>query len=208
MPENAFAPGPTPHSVTRHTPPTGQAGFAPHTTVAPFFPQAVPRFTQCPPPPPDLTEPSPANLVYGMTLPSATATPSVAQESAEIMLDVHAVEEAAVDPMLLLVYELTAHACRFTSAGEMVHLVVRLVEGAFQVTVHDTHAAHTHRVLATMCDRRRRSSLTDVRELVEKHQGAWGFGSAHPPAVGVCTWATLMPSPHTQAAENPGPALA
>ncbi|MFE7118385.1 ATP-binding protein [Streptomyces sp. NPDC057654] len=173
------------------------SGLLPHAVVAPFAFQAVPRFTQCPPPPPDLKEPSRAKLVYGLTLPSASETPTVVQEAAEVMLEVHGVEEELMDPALLLVYELTVHACRFTGAGELVQVVIRRDGDAFQVTAHDTHAPHAHRRLAAACDERRRGSLSDVRELSERHHGEWGFGTAYPPAAGVCTWATLVHTPHS-----------
>ncbi|WP_225994956.1 hypothetical protein [Streptomyces arboris] len=37
----------------------------------------------------------------------------------------------------------------------------------------------------------RRVSLTAVRELAERRGGECGFAAAHPPAVGVCTWASI-----------------
>ncbi|MEU7044715.1 ATP-binding protein [Streptomyces varsoviensis] len=172
------------------------SGLLPPAVVAPFAFQSVPRFVQCPPPPPDLAEPSPAKLVYGLTLPSACETPTVAQEAAEVMFEVHGVEEELMDPALLLVYELTVHACRFTGAGELVQVVLRRDGNVLQVTAHDTHAPHAHRRLAIACDERRKVSLSDVCELSERHQGAWGFGAAYPPAAGVCTWATLVHGPH------------
>ncbi|MDB1086498.1 hypothetical protein PJ985_02815 [Streptomyces sp. ACA25] len=106
-----------------------------------------------------------------MTLPSALGTPDVAQASAEVMLDVHEVEEKAIDPALLLVHALAVHACRFTGAGEMIHLGLHRLDNVLQVTVHDTHTTHTHRRLAAACDKRRRTSLAGVRELAEAHQG-------------------------------------
>ncbi len=198
MLQNSPAPVPAKPAPTRGMPSstwTGNvatSGLLPHAVVAPFAFQAVPRFTQCPPPPPDLTEPSPARLVYGLTLPSASETPTIAQEAAEVMLEVHGVEEGLMDPALLLVYELTVHACRFTGTGELVQVVIRRDGDALQVTAHDTHAPHAHRRLAAMCDERRWGSLSDVRELSERHHGEWGFGATYPPAAGVCTWATLV----------------
>ncbi|MFJ7998803.1 hypothetical protein ACIQ7D_16905 [Streptomyces sp. NPDC096310] len=63
----------------------------------------VPRFTQCPPPPQDPEEPAPGNLAYGLALPSAVATPSIAREAAEVILDVHGVADTLIDPALRLV---------------------------------------------------------------------------------------------------------
>ncbi|MFR9723889.1 ATP-binding protein [Streptomyces sp. MS19] len=178
MYENA----PTPVPVTQGTVPR---------VFDPFSLSPAPTVTQCPPPRPDLREPSPLSLRYGLTLPSAAATPSVAQESAEIMCDIHGVGAEMVEPALDLVYELAAHACRFTAAGQVIHLALRCTGSAFEVTVHDAHAAHAHRHLAAVCDWRRATSLVDVRKLVEHHKGGWGYGAAAPYAAGTCTWGTI-----------------
>ena len=176
--------------------------FPAYVLGSPFALQAASRVTQCPPPPPDLTEPSADHLVYGLTLPSAVGTPVVSQEAAEVVLDVHSVEEELVEPMLALVHELTLHACRFTGAGEMIHLVLRRTGDIFQAVVHDTHAPHTHPRLADQCAERRKVSLAVVRELSERHHGEWGFAAAQPPAAGVCTWATLGHVPRTPSAPD------
>ncbi|MFE2943243.1 ATP-binding protein [Streptomyces sp. NPDC059255] len=177
----------------------------PENEFVPVLPYATPRFTQCPPPLQDAGEPNPGNLAYGLTLPSAVATPTVAHEAAEIILDVHCVADRLIDPALRLVRELVAYACRFTGSGEQVHFALRHdLEGALRVTVHDTHAAHAHPRLAAVCDERRLDALDGVPELVEAHQGAWGFGAAHPFAVGggigTRTWATLVHTPRRWAA--------
>jgi hypothetical protein len=126
-----------------------------------------------------------------LTLPSATATPLIAHEAADAVLDVHEVEEELVEPALELVHELAIHACRFTGAGEMIHLVLRRFDGVLQVVVHDTHAPHLNSRLAGQCAERRRVSLAAVRELAERRGGECGFAAAHPPATGVCTWASI-----------------
>ena len=162
---------------------------------SPFALQAASRVSQCPPPPSDLAEPSASHFVYGLTLPSAVGTPVVAQETVEIVLDVHGVEDELVEPMLALVHELAIHACRFTGAGEMIHLVLRRTDDTLQAVVHDTHALHAHPRLADQCAERRKVSLAVVRELSARHHGEWGFAAAQPPASGVCTWVTLVHVP-------------
>ncbi|MFC9424878.1 ATP-binding protein [Streptomyces sp. NPDC056987] len=155
----------------------------------------TPRFAQCPPLPQDPEEPVPGNLGYGLALPSAVATPAIAREAAEVILDVHCVADALIDPALRLVRELVAYACRFTASGEQVHLALHHdPEGALRITVHDTHAVHTHPRLAAVCDERRLDALEGVPGLVEAHHGSWGFGAAHRFAgagrgsgVGTCT---------------------
>ncbi|WP_327259738.1 ATP-binding protein [Streptomyces sp. NBC_01240] len=178
---------------------------------SPFALQAPSRVTQCPPPPPDLGEPSASRFVYGLTLPSATGTPLIAHEAAEAVLDVHGVEDELIEPALALVHELTVHACCFTGAGEMVHLVLRRSDGILQVVAHDTHAPHFTPRLAGQCIERRKVSLAVVRELSERYQGEWGFAAAQPPAAGVCTWATLVHAPqvpHTPSSPAAAPAAA
>ncbi|MFE3602488.1 ATP-binding protein [Streptomyces sp. NPDC059096] len=166
---------------------------------------AVPRFTQCPPPPQDPDEPAPGNLAYGLALPSASATPSIAREAAEVILDVHCVEDTLIDPALRLVRELVFYACRFTASGEQVQLALHHdLEGALRITVHDTHAAHTHPHLAAACDERRLDALGGIPDLVAAHRGTWGFGSSHHLGVGAGTgtrtWATLVHVPRRWAA--------
>ncbi|MCR8944728.1 ATP-binding protein [Streptomyces sp. OUCMDZ-4982] len=158
---------------------------------SPYALQVASRITQCPPPPPDLRDPSPSHFVYGLTLPSAGATPLIASETADAVLDVHEVEDELVGPALELVHELAAHACRFTGAGEMIHLVLRRFDGVLQVVAHDTHTPHLNSRLAQQCAERRRVSLTAVRELAEGRGGECGFAAAHPPATGVCTWVSI-----------------
>nr|WP_251076393.1 ATP-binding protein [Streptomyces benahoarensis] len=182
-----------------------RSGLPVHVLGSPFALQAASGVTQCPPPPPDLGEPSATRFVYGLTLPSAAATPVVAQEAAETILDVHGVEDELIEPTLALVHELTLHACRFTGAGEMVHLVLRRTDGVLQAMAHDTHAPHFHPRLAGQCVERRKVSLTAVRELSESHRGGWGFAAAQPPAAGVCTWATLVHAPQSPATPDAAP---
>ncbi|MFE6598866.1 ATP-binding protein [Streptomyces albidoflavus] len=147
---------------------------------SPYALQVASRITQCPPPPPDLREPSPSHFVYGLTLPSAGATPLIAPEMADAVLDVHEVEDELVGSALELVHELAVHACRFTGAGEMIHLVLRCLGGVLQVVAHDTHTPHPNSRLARQCAERRRVSLAAVRELVEGRGGECGFAAAHP----------------------------
>ncbi|MEV7868070.1 ATP-binding protein [Streptomyces sp. NPDC088124] len=173
----------------------------PENEILPGLPYATPRLTQCPPPLQDLGEPNPGNLLYGLTLPSAIASPAVAREAAEVILDVHGVADALIDPALHLVRELVGYACRFTGAGEQVRLSLRHdLGGALRITVHDTHAAHAHPRLAEVCDGRRLDALDGVPGLVESHRGGWGFTSARHPGAGTRTWATLVHSPRRWAA--------
>ncbi|RZD80965.1 sensor histidine kinase [Streptomyces albidoflavus] len=176
--------GELPLAAGRSAPPSYAFG-------SPYALQVASRITQCPPPPPDLREPSPSHFVYGLTLPSAGAAPLIASETADAVLDVHEVEEELVGPVLELVHELAVHACRFTGAGEMIHLLLRRFDGVLQVVAHDTHTPHLGSRLARQCAERRRVSLTVVRELAEGWGGECGFAAAHPPATGVCTWVSI-----------------
>ncbi|WP_097981359.1 ATP-binding protein [Streptomyces sp. f150] len=169
----------------------GRSALPAYAFGSPYALQVASRITQCPPPPPDLREPSPSHFVYGLTLPSAGATPLIASETAGAVLDVHEVEDELVGPALELVHELAIHACRFTGAGEMIHLVLRRFDGVLQVVAHDTHTPHLNSRLARQCAERRRVSLTGARELAEGWGGECGFAAAHPPATGVCTWASI-----------------
>lgn len=163
---------------------------------SPYALQPAPAVTQCPPPSPDLGAPSASHFVYGFTLPSATGTPLVAHEAAEVVLDVHGVEDALIEPALGLVRELAVHACRFTGAGEMVHLVLRRSGGGdIQAVAYDTHTPHLNSRRAGQCAERRRVSLAEVRELTERCGGEWGFAASYPPAAGVCTWAVIAHEP-------------
>jgi hypothetical protein len=201
MPENVSTP--REDAPTSTAAPTGGSLLltrVPESSAAPFALPSPAKITQCPPPPPDLREPGPQNLLYGLTLPSAVATPTIAQETAELIFDVHDTAEKLIDPALLLVRELVAYACRFTGRGEQIHLGLRQAEDTLQVTVFDTHTAHTHPILAAACDKRRETALAAVPKLVEAHLGTWGFGAAYPPSAGTCTWATLIHSPEHQAA--------
>ncbi|WNI30911.1 ATP-binding protein [Streptomyces sp. ITFR-6] len=170
---------------------TGGSALPAYAFGSPYALQVASRITQCPPPPPDLRDPAASPFVYGLTLPSAAATPLIAHETADAVLDVHEVEDELVEPALELVHELAVHACRFTGAGEMIHLVLRRSDGVLQVVAHDTHAPHLNSRLARQCAERRRVSLTAVRELAEGRGGECGFAAAHPPATGVCTWASI-----------------
>lgn len=205
MPENEFPPVPATRGLTGSIPDRAAPGRGTRlgpvlpVTVAPFALHAAPRITQCPPQPQDLGEPGPENLAYGLTLPSAVATPVIAQEAAWIILDAHCLEEKMIDPALVLVDELVAYACGFTGSGEQIHLGLRQAEAALQIMVYDTHAPHTHARLAAACDERRRNTLAAVPDLVEAHLGTWGFGAAYPPSTGTCTWATLLHNPGTRA---------
>ncbi|WP_209443585.1 ATP-binding protein [Streptomyces anulatus] len=202
MPENTPTPVPASQGQatdTRSGPWSGR-GYGDLPRLAPLSPRPVARFTHCPPPPPDLTEPSLANLVHGLTLPSALATPAIAQEAVEIILDTHRAAAELTDAALLLTHDLVAYACGLTGAGEQLHLSLCSAENALQFTVYDTHAAHRHPRLAAACDERRRCLLAPVAELVEARLGVWGFGPAHPPGAGTCTWAGIPHAPERPAA--------
>ncbi|MGW9301690.1 ATP-binding protein [Streptomyces cyaneofuscatus] len=172
-------------------PAEGRFSLPAYAFGSPYALQVASRITQCPPPPPDLRDPSPSHFVYGLTLPSAGATPLIASETADAVLDVHEVEDELVGPALELVHELAVHACRFTGAGEMIHLVLRRSGGVLQVVAHDTHTPHLNSRLARQCAERRHVSLAAVRELAEGRGGECGFAAAHPPATGVCTWVSI-----------------
>ncbi|MER6101119.1 ATP-binding protein [Streptomyces sp. NPDC001832] len=129
------------------------------------------------------------------------ATPNLAEEAVEVILDGHQVQEEVMLPALLLVHELVSYACRFTGAGDQIHLALGRAAGVLQVAVYDTHAAHAHPRLAAACEERRRAALVGVPELVEKYLGTWGFGAgAYPPGDGMCTWATLVHAPQGRVA--------
>ncbi|WP_326611137.1 ATP-binding protein [Streptomyces scopuliridis] len=199
MPENEFTPVSATGGVTRGVPDGAHPGSVPQDGAPPFALHAPPRFTQCPPPLPALGEPRPGNLDYGLTLPAALATPSIARELAELVLDVHDVDHL-IDPALVLVRELVAYACRFTGDGGNVHFALRHREETLRVTVHDTHARHAHPRLADACEERRRAALERTPALVAAHRGTWGFGAADCPAAGTWTWATLVHTPRSWAA--------
>ncbi|MFD4235847.1 ATP-binding protein [Streptomyces sp. NPDC058542] len=169
----------------------GRSALPAYAFGSPYALQVASRITQCPPPPPDLRDPAASPFAYGLTLPSAAATPLIAHETADAVLDVHEVEAELVEPALELVHELAIHACRFTGAGEMIHLVLRRFDGVLQVVAHDTHTPHLNSRLARQCAERRRVSLTAVRELAEGRGCECGFAAAHPPATGVCTWVSI-----------------
>ncbi|MFI6702774.1 ATP-binding protein [Streptomyces sp. NPDC050509] len=159
----------------------------------------TPGVPECPPPLPGLGEPSPGSLVYGLTLPAGLASPAVAREIAELVLDVHEMERL-IDPALVVVRELVAYACRFSGDGADVHLALRQREDTLRVTVYDTHAAHPQPRLAALCDERRRSALSRTPDVVAAHRGAWGFRAAECPGAGTWTWATLVDTPRSWAA--------
>ncbi len=160
-------------------PPTGIGSWAP-----------AGRITQCPPPPPDLREPCPANLAYSFTFPSACATPAVARAATMLVLEAHQLGDLAA-PILTLVDELAACACQFTSSGEDIYLSVRCRDDNLRVIVYDAHARHTHARLAAACDDRRRAHLPLLPGVVRACRGDWGFGDACAPARGTRSWAVL-----------------
>ncbi|MFJ1595488.1 ATP-binding protein [Streptomyces sp. NPDC088261] len=202
-PVGGVSAGPVPVGGPATLSPVAASGRSPRLDAVPpgparafaaFSPYAVPQYSQCPPPPPDLGEPGPQNLRYGLTLPSAVATPAVAIEAAEAILDAHDAEDELIEPVLLLVGELVVYACRFTGAGEQIHLSLCGTEEALQVAVYDTHAAHRHRLMAAACDSLRVAALAAVPELVKAHHGTWGFGAGYQSGGGTCTWAALQPA--------------
>jgi hypothetical protein len=179
----------------------------PSGVAAPFAPYGLRgrlgggvRGTECPPALLDVGEPGPENLAYGMTLPSAGATPGVAQEAVATILDVHGTAEKLIESCLVLVHELVAYACLFTGAGEQVQLALCHEGEALRFTVYDTHPPHTHPLLGALCDERRRAALLGVPELVETHRGTWGFCPPHYPGTGTSTWATLTHHPQDRTA--------
>ncbi|GAB2918885.1 ATP-binding protein [Streptomyces mayteni] len=138
----------------------------------------------CPPPFPTLPQPCPDNLAYALTLPAAAATPAVAREAAETVLDVHELDDL-IEPALLLVHELVACACHFTRPGDTIHLDLRHHESRLRVTVFDAHPRHQS------CDQLRHAALPLTRKLTESHRGAWGISATEHPCTGTRTFATL-----------------
>jgi hypothetical protein len=155
--------------------------------------EASASYTRCPPPL-HLGEPHPGNLAYSLTLPSATSTPAIAHEAAEIILDAHGLDDV-IEPALLLVRELASYACRFTTAGEEIYLSLRQREDALRLTVFDTHPRHEQPRLLASCDKLRRATLRLTPKLVDTYHGTWGFRAATHPCTGTSTWATLANSP-------------
>jgi hypothetical protein len=150
-------------------------------------------FTQCPPPA-GLDEPQPGNLACSLTLPTLAATPAIAHEVAETVLDIHGLGEL-IEPALLVVRELAAYACRFTAAGGEVYLNIRQRDDTLRLTVFDTHPRHTQPQLLARCDEQRRATLTLTPKVVNAHHGTWGFRAAQHPSAGTRTWATLVNAP-------------
>ncbi|MGS2587967.1 ATP-binding protein [Streptomyces hebeiensis] len=158
-----------------------------------------PRFVQCPPPPPDTAEPHPGYLAYSLTLPSAVATPAIALETAELLLESHQLGRL-VRPAMHLVRELMACACRFTAAGDDVYLAIRHRDGTLRLTAYDSHPRHTHPRLAAVCDQRREAALRAVPDLVRTYRGTWGYDASPSARNGTRTWATLTHTRPSRAA--------
>ncbi|MFJ9028074.1 ATP-binding protein [Streptomyces sp. NPDC102274] len=206
MPESETTPVSTTSDPTPGGPDVGAPGSV--TPNAPgvfgacggFGPNPVdPPLASCPPPLPGLEEPSPRNLAYSLTLPAGLASPTVAREVAELVLDVHEMERL-IDPALVVVRELVAYASRFSGDGADVYLFLRQRADTLRVTVRDTHAAHPHPHLAALCAERRRSALERTPDVVAAYRGTWGFRSAQCPGAGTWTWATLVHTPRSWAA--------
>nr|WP_243741339.1 ATP-binding protein [Streptomyces sp. 8K308] len=132
-----------------------------------------------------MPQPRPDNLTYALTLPAAAATPAIAHEAAETILDIHELDDL-MEPALLLVRELTAYACRFTAPGEAIHLNLRHHENALRLTVFDTHPRHAS------CERLRYAALPLTPRLTTNHHGTWGISATQHPATGTRTFATLV----------------
>jgi hypothetical protein len=153
--------------------------------------------TLTPPEPPEclsspkVGEPHPGNLAYSFTLPCSSATPAIAHEVAETVLDGHGVTDL-LGPALLLVLELTDYACRFTTRGEEVYLNLRQREDILRLTVYDTHPRHARPHDAAFCEGLRRAALRLTPELARAHHGTWGIDGAQHPTIGTRTWATLV----------------
>lgn len=188
-----------PESEASSMPDTDRLVPVPPAALTRYAHPGAVRFTQCPPPPPDTAGPHPGNLAYSITLPSAVATPAIAFEVAEILLESHHLGHLA-RPAMHLVRELMTCACRFTAAGEDVYLALRQRDGVLRVIAYDTHPRHSHPRLAAACDQRRRAALRVVPDLVRAHRGRWGFDAAHSARAGTRTWATLALAPSRRAA--------
>lgn len=140
----------------------------------------------------DLTSsapPMPDALAYSLTLPATLTSPSVARAAAGRILEAHGLQGAA-DATLQAVGELTACACRFTTA-ETVYLSLRYRVGTIRVTLHDSHPRHASRHLAEACEGQRRALLGLLECLVEECDGDWGFGEAWEPGGGTRMWVVL-----------------
>ncbi|MFJ2114067.1 ATP-binding protein [Streptomyces sp. NPDC087850] len=152
------------------------------------------RWTQCPPPPPDIDDPCPGNLAYGLTLPSALVSPAIARETAELVLDAHGFGDLS-GAALRVVHELAVYACHFTPGGQDVHLTLCYRDHGLRIAVYDTHRPHTHPRLAEACTNRRHAQLRDLLRLAETHEGAWGIETIDYPGAATRTWFTLAHTP-------------
>lgn len=135
------------------------------------------------------TPPRPETLAYSLTLPAAPTSAAIARAAARAVLRLHGLHDVT-DAAVQAVSELTACACRFTSADD-VYVSFRYREGALRVILYDSHPRHTHPRLSAACDARRRAALRVLACVVRACRGDWGFDAAREPGGGTRMWAVL-----------------
>ncbi|MGW3496974.1 ATP-binding protein [Streptomyces sp. NPDC001020] len=148
-------------------------------------PMACPLSTTPLPP----TPPQPETLAYSLTLPAAPTSAAIARAAARTVLSLHGLGDMT-DAAVHVASELTACACRFTTADD-VYISLRYRDGALRVILYDSHPRHTHPRLSAACDARRRADLRVLACVVRACHGDWGFGAAHEPGGGTRMWAVL-----------------
>ncbi|XUL91182.1 ATP-binding protein [Streptomyces galilaeus] len=133
--------------------------------------------------------PSPDTLAYSFTLPAGPASPRIARAATRVVLQTHGLADMT-DPVVQVVAELAACACRFTPEKE-VYASLRYRDGELRVILYDGHARHSHPRLAAACDARRRAALRVLGCVVRACEGEWGFGEAREPGGGTRMWAVV-----------------
>ncbi|WP_415947893.1 ATP-binding protein [Streptomyces sp. KLOTTS4A1] len=140
-----------------------------------------------PPPPPG------EGLTYSFTLPAALSTPAVARHATARILTVHRIPELS-DAALQTVGELTATACRLTTAPQ-IYLALRYRSDALRVIVYDGEPRPTHARLLEALDARRRAALRLLARVVRSCGGTWGYDESPDPSSGTRMWAVLPHGP-------------
>ncbi|MFD5125934.1 ATP-binding protein [Streptomyces sp. NPDC058385] len=137
----------------------------------------------------DRTAPTPENLTYSLTLPSALTSPAMARAATRTLLAAHGLRDI-LDAALLAIAELTATACQFTASPE-VYVSLRYREDALRLITYDSHPRHENVRVAAACEARRRAALRLLACVTRTCGGDWGFGPAREPEGGTRMWVTL-----------------